>query len=108
MEKDADITQLLAWLRQRLGNGFVVADHWNIDLRATGLSATNDPSQLVYVSGLGPDRYFLELESAPLPGSNVPYRVLDRYDSVSRDELLDIVCHHLRVVRLPYLHETSK
>ena len=53
MEKDATVTELLSWLRQRLGNKFVVTDHWDADLCAVGISAPNDPAQLVYISELG-------------------------------------------------------
>ena len=51
MEKDATVTELLTWLRQRLGNKFVVTDHWNVC--AVGISAPGDPSQLVYILSWG-------------------------------------------------------
>jgi hypothetical protein len=39
MEKDATITELLDWLRERLGNEFSITDHWEADLCAIGISA---------------------------------------------------------------------
>jgi hypothetical protein len=56
----------------------------------------SDPSQLVYVSNLGSERYFVELESAPLSGSSVPYRVAGTYDNLTRDALLVILTNHLK------------
>jgi hypothetical protein len=51
--KNATITELLSWLRQRLGNRFVVTDYWDADLSAVGISAPDDPAQLVYISSWG-------------------------------------------------------
>jgi hypothetical protein len=75
MEKHIEIVQLLDWLRDKLGPVFAATDHWESDLRSIGLSTLGDPSQLMYVSSLGANRYFVELESAPSPSLNVPFRV---------------------------------
>jgi hypothetical protein len=99
MEKDATVTELLSWLRQRLGNRFVVTDHWDADLCAVGISAPNDPAQLVYISSWGrpAGHYGVELESAPLPGSDAPYQTVGEFQAVNREELLRIVENHLRI-----------
>jgi hypothetical protein len=99
MQKDPTITELLNWLRQQLGNTFAVADRWEADLCAIGISAPGDPAQLVYILSWGrPAGYYaVELESAPLPGSERPYEDVGKFDHVGRDELLGIIKKHLRI-----------
>jgi hypothetical protein len=99
MEKDATITELLDWLRERLGNAFAITDHWEADRCAIGISAPADPAQLVYILTWGrPSGYCaVELEAAPPPGSEMPYEDIGKFDLVSRDELLGIVRKHLRI-----------
>jgi len=99
MEKDTTITELLSWLRKRLGNKFVVTNHWDADLCAVGISAHNDPAQLVYILSWGrpPGHYGVELESAPLPGSAAPYQTVGKFQAVPREELLRIILDHLRL-----------
>jgi hypothetical protein len=101
MQKDATITELLHWLRERLGNTFAITDHWEGDLCAVGISAPDDPAQLVYISSWRrPAGYYaVELESAPLPGSEMRYEDVGKYDHVNRDELLSIIKKHLRIPR---------
>ncbi len=100
MEKDISIIELLDWLRERLGNTFNVTDYWEADLCATGISAPDEPAQLVYVSCGGPGTHFsVQLESAPKPGSEIPYQTVGKFDSVSREELLGIVIKHLRILK---------
>jgi hypothetical protein len=96
MEKDATITELLAWLEERLGRAFTVTDHWESDLCAIGISAPNDPAQLVYISIYGQPRgrYAIALESATLPGSEPRFQDDGKFDSVDREELLRIMTEH--------------
>ncbi len=98
MEKDSKITELLQWLRQQLGDSFVVTDHWDGDLCAVGISSPSDPSQLVYVLSFGrpPGRYAVELESAPVAGSDFR-SVVGKFDLLSREELLAKVKEHLQI-----------
>ena len=99
MEKDATITELLDWLRERLGAAFAVSDRWEGDLCAIGIYAPADPAQLVYILTWGrPCGYCaVVLEAAPPPGSELPYEEIGEFDRVSRDELLGIVKKHLRI-----------
>jgi hypothetical protein len=99
MEKDTTVTELLTWLRQRLGNKFVVTDHWNADLCAVGISAPDDPAQLVYILSWGRPAgcYGVELESAPPPGSDEAYQTVGKFQAVTREELLRIIEDHLRL-----------
>jgi len=99
MEKDATIIELLSWLRPRLGNKFAVTDHWEADLFAVGISAPDDPAQLVYIVSWGrpAGHYGVELESAPLPGSDAPYQAVGKVKAVSREGLLRIIENHLRI-----------
>ena len=99
MEKDATITELLSWLRQQLGDKFVVNEHWEADLCAVGISAPNDPAQLVYILSWGrpAGHYDVELESAPLPRSDAPYQAVGKFQAVPREEVLPIIEGHLRL-----------
>lgn len=94
---------LLKWLRERLSNAFVITDRWEADLCAIGISASADPAQLVYILTWGrPAGYYaVELESAPLPGSEKPYENCGKFDLVSQGEreLLGIIKNHLRISR---------
>ena len=109
MEKDAAIIELLQWLRQQLGNSFMITDHWEGDLSAVGISSPDDPSQLVYMLSFGrpAGRYAVELESVPVAGSDLPFRSIAKFDLVSRKETLDrrrpllnCIAAHDRVFRL--------
>jgi hypothetical protein len=95
--KDAEIRAVLSWLRDRLGPSFVVVDHRDGDLCAIGVAAIHDPKQLVYISSWNRPggRYFVELETAPAPGSEMPYASVSKLDNVDRDELTCIVAQHL-------------
>jgi hypothetical protein len=98
MEKDPAITELLDWLRGQLGSAFTVADHWEADLVAVGISAPDKPTQLVYMCcGDQEAHYSIQLESAPPGGSDMPYQTVGKFDSVSRGELLGIVREHLGI-----------
>jgi hypothetical protein len=100
MEKDPEIIELLEWLRDRLADSFAVSDHWEADPCAIGLSSPEDASQLVYISNSGTpsESYAVELESAPAPDSDLPYRTVGRFDLVSRQELLGILTAHLKIL----------
>jgi hypothetical protein len=95
--KDAEIRAVLSWLGDRLGPTFVVVDHWDGDLCAIGVAATHDPKQLVYISSWNRPggRYFVELETAPAPGSEMQYASVSKFDNVDREELARIVAQHL-------------
>jgi hypothetical protein len=99
MEKDATVMELLDWLRERLGNAFTVTDNWEPDLCAIGISAPDDPAQLVYILTWGrpAGRYAVELETAPPEGSDLPFQTVGRFDLISREELLGIVTKHLGI-----------
>jgi hypothetical protein len=94
--KDPEIREVLSWLRDRVGP-FRVIDHWDADLCAVGVAAIHDPQQLVYISSWNrpTGRYFVELETAPLPGSEMPYTSVGKFDTVGREELASLVAQHL-------------
>ena len=96
-DKDDEIRDLLSWLRSRLGQNFVVIDHWEADRSAVGVAATDDPKQLVYIASRGQPAgpYFVELETAPGEGSDLPYTMVGRFEAVDREQLLRITAQHL-------------
>jgi hypothetical protein len=99
MEKDQAIIELLDWLQQRLGDQFTVTDHWEALLCAIGISASDDPAQLVYIQVMDAiaGRFAVELESEPSPGSDLLYRTIGKFDSVTREDLLGIITKHLGI-----------
>ncbi len=95
-DKDAEILEVLSWLKDRLGPRFRLMDHWGADRSAIGIAAISDPTQLVYIASLGqPARYSVELESAPTPGSDLPYSTVGQFNGVDREELARLVAQHL-------------
>lgn len=96
LDKDPRIHDLLARLRADLGTeAFVIADHWEGDLCAVGISTTYDPSRLVYVSTYNhaDDEFTYELETAPKSDNDI-YDVIGRGDAKSYSELLAIIRQH--------------
>jgi len=102
--KDPALTDLVERLRRDLGaDYFVLADHWEGDLLATGLGRPDDPTVLVYIAMQldatddGPDyrllgSLFYECE---LPTADGLYEVPDRGDGVGYPEVLAAVSNHL-------------
>jgi hypothetical protein len=98
MNKAKEIQAVLAWLREQLGDRFVVIDHWDADLNAIGVASPEDPHRLVYICAGSeePERYFVELETAPSEGSDLPYESVGKFTSVDREQLARIVKDHLK------------
>jgi hypothetical protein len=97
-QKDGRLKSMLSKIERRLGpDAFQVVDHWQADLWAVGIAHPNDEHLLAYIAAdLPDDRYFVELETLPAPGSELPYAVAGRFQSVSFDELVEPVAAHLR------------
>lgn len=87
----------------------MITDHWEGDLFAVGISSPDDPSQLVYILTFGrpAGRYAVELESAPVAGSDLPFRSIAKFDLVSREELLTIVKDHFQIAKHPKFQSSS-
>jgi hypothetical protein len=99
-DKDPAIKGILGRLWSRLGaDAFVVVDHWESDLRATGIANSRNLSLLVYIScyGEAPDRFGYELELPPPNGADSTYQVAGRGSDVSFDELAAVVAQHLNL-----------
>lgn len=89
----------IQWLIARLAlaaRGWIIVDHWEADLCATGIASTNDPARLVYVSVFDKaDGLFdYETEFAPRSESEL-YSPGDGGVDVSFDELLLVIERHL-------------
>jgi hypothetical protein len=95
--KDTRVTATLIELERRLGQGaFRIVDHWEADLRAIGIAHPHDDHRLAYIAmGEVDATYFLELETAPAPGSELPYAVMGKFHSVTFDELAMLIAGHL-------------
>lgn len=99
--KSAAVNDLVAWLQEHVGDGFVTLDHWEADPDAIGIALQNDHKRLVYVAAYGPSDYYVELETAPSIGSDLPYKSIGTFRSVDRDRLLKIVLDHLGSQSIP-------
>jgi hypothetical protein len=97
MEKDAAILELIAWLKERAGDAFRIVDNWEADRRAIGFASSNASSQLAYVLSLGPDRFHVTLETAPLSNSSLPFEQVGQYEAINREQVLAILTQHLRL-----------
>jgi hypothetical protein len=54
-----------------------------------------DPRQLVYIACHRSGEYFVELETAPAAGAELPYATAGRFEAVDRETLLGIIARHL-------------
>lgn len=100
LEKTPFLVATVAELRRRLGrNAFAIADHWEEDPTAVGLSHPGRPGLLMYlaVSEIDPDAFFVSFESSP-SGEWVDHPYLPdeerRVDGL--DALADALASHLR------------
>jgi hypothetical protein len=95
--KDKSVLDVVSWLEESLSQKLLAIDHWDADMYAIGIARADHPNELVYVSTWNrpPDRYLVEIESAPSAGVDLPYTTVARHDDVDRDDLLRIVREHL-------------
>ena len=93
MEKDESIIGTLKDLRARFGDALMVVDHWDADLMAVGVSSPGHPDRLVYVCTFQrrPGHYYVDLESPPPSGSQLPYEQGEAFEDVDFETLAAIV-----------------
>ena len=90
----------VAELRRRLGTGaFAIADHWEADHTAVGLSHPARPGLLMYlaVSEIDPEAFFVSFETSP-SGEWVdhPYLPEEERRVEGLEALADALAAHLR------------
>ena len=97
VSKDESIRATLDLLSERLGrSAFDIVDHWDADLDAVGIARPSDHRYLVYFSASHSDgTYYVELEAPPEVGSEFPYSVAGRFESVELDSLVELAKRHL-------------
>jgi len=97
LAKDEGLVAAVLKLCDKWGDrAFDVVDHWEASLTGVGLGRRDDHSVLVYIDNFGKadGMYYVELENPP-SGSEFPYTVAGRFHSVSFDDLISLVGHHL-------------
>jgi hypothetical protein len=102
--KDESILRALDELRLRLGpDAFAVRDRWAANLFATGITSSNDPDRLVYLSTFGTrqGRYDVSLELPPGEANPLPYTQAGEWTDVGLEELTMLVRQHLHLARIP-------
>ena len=95
--KDEAILRLLDRLTEHLGPGtFDIVDHWESDMRSIGITRTDNPGFLVYISTFDryDDTFFVSLELLPEAGSDLPYAQAGEQEAKSFNELLTIIQKH--------------
>ena len=95
-KKHPAIRRFVGELTRRFGQEAVsVVDHWDCDSVAIGLARPDDHSVLAYVASYTESSFYVELELAPEPGSDLPYAVAGRYESLAFEDALAKVAGHL-------------
>lgn len=98
--KDASIQDVLSLLSRHLGqDAFQVVDRWGADFFAIGITRTDEPETLVYISTWQkPEgRYSATLHSAEGPWRDVPCCSGVDLDDLAFTELLGVIRLHLRL-----------
>jgi hypothetical protein len=100
VEKDNSITSAMSVLQARFGDALRISDQWDGDLMAIGVCALDQPERLVYFSSFQrtAGHYYVDLESAAPPGSDLPYVQEETFEDVDLETLLGIVARHLDLV----------
>lgn len=95
--KDESIQTVLSALAAKIGDdGFDIVDHWEADLCAIGVASPQNHEVLAYISAIGaPGKFYVSLELPPESGSDFPYVDAGARDTVSLDELIDVVSDHI-------------
>jgi hypothetical protein len=99
LAKDEGLIAVVLKLCDKWGDSaFDIVDHWEASLHGVGLGKKDDHSVLVYIDNFGKADgvYGVELENPP-SGSEFPYTVAGKYDSVSFDDLSSLVGRHLGI-----------
>jgi hypothetical protein len=100
--KDQSLLGAVSKLSDRWGEAaFDVVDHWEAYLHGIGLARRDDHTILVYLDNFrrSADTYRVELEGPPGLCGDLPYSPIATYDSVSFEELSDLVGEHLGLAR---------
>lgn len=98
MDKDRSIIDVVARLRESMGDGaFDIVDHGEADLCQIGIASPHDHKRLVYISTYGrkAGRYTVELELPPEPNSEKLYESGGWLEDIEFDELLQAAKSHL-------------
>ena len=96
VQKDDRLIAALAGLRDRFGDAIEVADHWDADLRAVGISRRGEWTRRVYVS-LARDqegRLDVALELPPKVSSGLPFEESGWHHGLILSEVADVVALH--------------
>lgn len=99
MKKSERIISLLNQLRSALGeNSFVIADYWDADLNAIGITSPSNKYNLVYINVFGKKsgKFDVQLESKPENNSSIPYKPAGEFENQSFDQLVNIIRKHFK------------
>lgn len=95
--KNQVIADVVAKLRDRFGeDAFDIANNWEDDPDAIGIVSPADHGRQAYIALYG-DKFYVELELPPVPGSELPYELAGRYDDIDFLQLVSVLATHLNV-----------
>jgi hypothetical protein len=92
LNKDPRVLELLRRIDLH-ARGWIVCDHWDGDMLATGISSTSCPDRLVYVA-IGKFAELFNYECEILL-SNQSFQVTERGDEITYEELVFKMNEHL-------------
>jgi hypothetical protein len=100
MEKEPQLIAAVDELRRQLGDSIEIVDHWDTDRLAVGIARRDDHQQLAYIA-VKPARtaelFFVALETASVPGSDLPYATTGEHDNLTLTDVVRVVGRHLRL-----------
>ena len=98
--KDPSISKVLLKLYERAGpSAFVIYDYWGHDKNAIGITSPQNHGILVYISTFEtPENYYnVRLELPPSQNSNLPYTDAGKFEGLTFEELVHVICKHLGI-----------
>ena len=99
MEKEPQLIAAVDEVRRHFGDSIEVVDHWDGDRLAIGIARRDDHQRLAYIKQIErAARFFVALEAAPVPGSDLPYAPAGEHDNLSIAEVIRVVGDHLRLL----------
>lgn len=101
MEKEPQLIAAVDEVRRQLGDSIEIVDQWDGDRLAVGIARRDEHQQLAYIA-VKPtetaDHFFVALETAPAPGSDLPYATAGEHDNLTLTDVVRVIGRHLRLL----------
>src|SRR4051812_26264215 len=100
IEKEPQLIAAADEVRRQLGDSIEIVDHWYGDRLAVGIVRRDDRQQLAYIAVKPTETaacFFVALETAPAPGSDLPYARDGEHDNLTLADVVRAISRHLRL-----------